>query len=683
MEGSSALPLTVSPMDVMPPPPELLNGDHEQKRSQETGYVYDTTMMLHKELRPPNDDGSPNPEVPMRIKGIWESFRVAGLIPDRMVQLPVRDVTRSEVLLVHSEDLWDRVDAIQHMSEDMIISSASYYEHLSLYVHPLTTKCALLSCGSTIEAALAVATGKVRNAFAIVRPPGHHAEPEEHMGFCFFNNVSVAARVIQEETDCKRILILDWDVHHGNGTQRAFWDDPTVLYISLHRYDGGSFYPGGNFGSMEMVGEGAGVGYCVNIPWPEKGMGDADYLYAFQQLVMPIAYEFAPDMVIISAGFDAAEGDILGECHVSPAGYAHMTHMLSSLAGGKVCVALEGGYNVDSISKSALAVAKVLLGENPPSLPSAVASEVAVETVWLCGRVQSRYWRSIVPKVIEPRDVVEQPTYTMSEILKLHRARHMYTTHQLMDVPLHDSALNEMYSGQVLVSPDIYLNKRAILVFLHDFGDLHVDLRGLGSADMNLEKSYLVDASDSVVAWAKRQGWAICDINVLAKPLKPKLDDKEQKTTEKRLAGILEYIWDNYVQLSECRNVVLMSYGMGTMTIASLLKSRAVNKKVRAVVHVLGYDSWPSLGGAPADVIQWYKQNSLSLIPKDHPGLLVKRLRGRLGEFQTYEETRLTKTLGQGLPTIDAFIQSRLADMNGAVNGGAAHVNGDVPMVVV
>lgn len=151
-----------------------------------------------------------------------------------------------------------------------------------------------------------------------------------------------------------------------------------------------------------MVGEAPGLGKTVNIPWPGPGFGDADYLYAFQKIVMPIAYEFAPDLVIISAGFDAAEGDELGQCLVTPPAYGHMTHMLCALAGGKVVVALEGGYNLDAISHSSLAVAQVLLGETPPELPALQASEVATEVVHQVARVQSRYWKSIDVKACGP-----------------------------------------------------------------------------------------------------------------------------------------------------------------------------------------------------------------------------------------------------------------------------------------
>ena len=147
---------------------------------------------------------------------------------------------------------------------------------------------------------------------------------------------AIAARHAQRVRGMERVAIVDWDVHHGNGTQRIFWNDSNVLYISLHRYENGTFYPGTTFGNYDQVGGPDALGTSVNVPWPCTGMGDADYLHAFQQCILPIAYEFAPDLVIVSAGFDAADGDVLGGCRVSPTGYAHMTHQLAALAGGRL-----------------------------------------------------------------------------------------------------------------------------------------------------------------------------------------------------------------------------------------------------------------------------------------------------------------------------------------------------------
>lgn len=231
------------------------------------------------------------------------------------------------------------------------------------------------------------------NAVALVRPPGHHAETNVCMGFCYYNNAALAAYAAlnrkyqysaaasissespehsnpsheqheREQNPIRRVLIVDWDVHHGNGTQRIFEDDPRVLYISLHRYP---FYP--NTGAYNEVGKGEGVGYTVNIGWPEGGVGDVEYLAAFRQIIMPIAEQFNPDLVLISAGFDAALGDPLGGCCLTPVGYAHMTHQLLSLAKGKLMLILEGGYNLKSIASSAEACIRIMLGEEPPPLP--------------------------------------------------------------------------------------------------------------------------------------------------------------------------------------------------------------------------------------------------------------------------------------------------------------------------
>ncbi|KTF73398.1 hypothetical protein cypCar_00032786 [Cyprinus carpio] len=177
-----------------------------------------------------------------------------------------------------------------------------------------------MAVGCVIEVAFKVAAGELKNGFAVVRPPGHHAEESTAMGFCFFNSVAITAKLLQQKLGVGKILIIDWDIHHGNGTQQAFYNDPNVLYISLHRYDDGNFFPGS--GAPEEVGAGPGEGFNVNIAWTggvEPPMGDVEYLTAFRTVVMPIANEFSPDVVLVSAGFDAVEG------HQSPLGGYNVT----------------------------------------------------------------------------------------------------------------------------------------------------------------------------------------------------------------------------------------------------------------------------------------------------------------------------------------------------------------------
>ncbi|KJE94768.1 hypothetical protein, variant [Capsaspora owczarzaki ATCC 30864] len=230
-----------------------------------------------------------------------------------------------------------------------------------------TGRAARLSSGCLLQLTSLVIQNEIVNGFAVIRPPGHHAEANEAMGFSFFNNVSIAAAAAKAH-GMKRILIVDWDIHHGNGTQNIFYNDPSVLYLSLHRHDDGNFYP--YTGDADECGAGEGVGKNVNIPWRGNGaMGNNEYLAAFYYVVMPIARQFNPELVFISAGFDAAEGDLIGNYKVTPAGFARMTAWLKELAGGKVILALEGGYDLNSLSTCATACIRVLLGEQPPPIP--------------------------------------------------------------------------------------------------------------------------------------------------------------------------------------------------------------------------------------------------------------------------------------------------------------------------
>nr|XP_048317319.1 histone deacetylase 6 isoform X3 [Myodes glareolus] len=367
-----------------------------------TGLVYDEKMMSHCNLW-----DNHHPETPQRILRIMCHLEELGLAA-RCLILPVRPAMDAELLTCHSAEYVERVRATEKMKTRELHREGASFD--SIYICPSTFTCAQLATGAACRLVEAVLSGEVLNGIAIVRPPGHHAERDAACGFCFFNSVAVAARHAQAIAGrALRILIVDWDVHHGNGTQHMFEDDPSVLYMSLHRYDRGTFFPMGDEGASSQVGRAAGTGFTVNVPWNGPRMGDADYLTAWHRLVLPIAYEFNPELVLVSAGFDAAQGDPLGGCQVTPEGYAHLTHLLMGLASGRIILILEGGYNLASISESMAACTHSLLGDPPPPLtslrppqPGALAS--ITETI----QVHRRYWRSL--RMMRMEDKEECPS---------------------------------------------------------------------------------------------------------------------------------------------------------------------------------------------------------------------------------------------------------------------------------
>ncbi len=253
-----------------------------------------------------------------------------------------RAATVEELGAVHDRDYIHRVEeacrgGVRALDPDTIISTASYEE-------------ARLATGAVLTAIDRVVDGSIRNAFCAVRPPGHHAERDRAMGFCLFNNVAVGARYAQNHHALGNILIVDWDVHHGNGTQNMFYTDPTVFYFSLHQE---YHYPG--TGHREQEGKDAGIGFTRNIPMA-AGSGDGEYQEAFDQVLMPAAAAFKPDLILISAGFDGHVGDPLAGIGLTEAGFSYMTDSLVCLAkahcGGRLVSVLEGGYNLSALQQS-------------------------------------------------------------------------------------------------------------------------------------------------------------------------------------------------------------------------------------------------------------------------------------------------------------------------------------------
>ncbi|KAM3872288.1 histone deacetylase 6 [Diretmus argenteus] len=356
-----------------------------------TGLLYDERMMEHLNMW-----DSHHPEQPQRISKIFNKHQELGLV-DRCQRIPARLATEEELAMCHGADHIGLIKATAVMKPRDLHRLAD--EHDSIFINNQSYQSALLAAGGCCSAAERVLTGQVNNGVAIVRPPGHHAERDAPCGFCFFNTAAITARYAQSITHNAplRVLILDWDVHHGNGIQHIFEDDDSVLYISLHRYDNGTFFPSSEEAGSDRVGVGRGVGFNVNVAWNGGRMGDSDYLAAFHQVVMPIATEFNPGLVLVSAGFDAARGDPLGGYQVTPEGYAHLTHLLMSLAGGRVLLILEGGYNLSSISDSMAMCTSVLLGDAPPPLvtPLPPPHRCAAMTINEVIRHQAPYWRSL------------------------------------------------------------------------------------------------------------------------------------------------------------------------------------------------------------------------------------------------------------------------------------------------
>ena len=320
----------------------------------------------------------PHPERPERIRCMMEYFNILGLMTN-VQRIEGREASERELRAVHTE---------RHIASIFKNSDESHDDDMEGCVD--TPLAARVAAGTTIETVLAVATGRADNAVAIVRPPGHHAEADSAMGFCCFNNVAIAVRAAQQaKCGVERVLVVDWDVHHGNGTQNIFYDDPSVLTFSIHRRDR-SFYPPSGF--PDETGKDKGAGFNVNVGWSQKGMGDADYLLAFSRVLVPLAYQFNPDLVIVSAGFDASSGDPLGGCEVTPAGFAHLTALLQGVSRGKLVLVQEGGYNLKQITRCFAACLRVLRGEAPPPLEDRYPKDAAYDDILRTEQALSKFW---------------------------------------------------------------------------------------------------------------------------------------------------------------------------------------------------------------------------------------------------------------------------------------------------
>ena len=315
-----------------------------------TAYVYHPIYLAH--------DLPSHPENARRLQRILDTLEREGVLA-RLVHLEPRPATIEELTRVHRAEHVARVEKKAQAGGGYLDSDT--------YMTADSFEAACMAAGGLVRAVEAVLSGEITNGFALVRPPGHHATPERSMGFCIFNNVAVGARAALASGDAERVLIVDFDVHHGNGTQAIFERDPAVFYVSTHQYP---FYPG--TGDWREIGFGEGEGTVLDVPLP-VGVGDAGFAQVFAELVWPLAERFDPDLILVSAGYDAHWNDPLAFMNLSLTGYAWLGQDLVKMAGqlcdGRIVFALEGGYQLDVLAYGVLNACSAMLGEDMISDP--------------------------------------------------------------------------------------------------------------------------------------------------------------------------------------------------------------------------------------------------------------------------------------------------------------------------
>jgi acetoin utilization deacetylase AcuC-like enzyme len=322
------------------------------------GVLMTSVYVTHPRYNEHNLPG--HPEHAGRIRAIWSQMDISGL-SDRMKSLEPEMVSEELILTVHTEEFVEMLRWIDATKQQHVHFDPDTYGGPTVY------QIARLGAGGVVLAVDEVMGGYAKNALAAVRPPGHHAMPDHAMGFCILGNVPIAARHAQKAYGIKRVMIVDYDVHHGNGTEAMFYDDDSVYFISTHQ---SPFYPG--TGALTDTGTGKGKGCTLNIPLA-AGHGDESYEALYQEVVWPAAERFKPELILVSAGFDSHWTDPIAGMRLSLTGYAHITRelikMADQLCGGKIVFALEGGYNLDALGHGVVNIGHALLGSTTVSDP--------------------------------------------------------------------------------------------------------------------------------------------------------------------------------------------------------------------------------------------------------------------------------------------------------------------------
>ena len=334
-------------------------------KKRKIGFCFDERMLLHR------DSKHVHQECPERAMSVYINL-VLKELTNKLVRIQCEEAKEEDLLLVHTKEYIDKIKEIsENNSKNKNVTNHNLSEKDS-YDNFATFESAKLATGSLIEICKNILSKKIEHGYAIIRPPGHHADMSTAKGFCIFNSVAVAVKYILNKNNKAKIAVLDWDVHHGDGTQAIFYKDKNPLFISIHRHDSGKFYPF-KTGFVKEKGEENGLGYNINIPLDTKCaiskgpscIGDAEYMNIFERIVIPILKEYNPDIIFISCGYDAGENDFSGCLKCSPFAYAFMTERLLSL-NKNLIFALEGGYTLDTIKRMSETTIRTLLGEEIP-----------------------------------------------------------------------------------------------------------------------------------------------------------------------------------------------------------------------------------------------------------------------------------------------------------------------------
>jgi len=341
--------------------------------------VSDPLFLRHA---PPQD----HPERPQRFEAVRRAIDESGL-GEALVESGAEAVDPPLLEAVHHPEYVRLVERTASAGGGMLDPDT--------FVGADSHTVARAAAGGAVAAVSAVAAGRAESAFALVRPPGHHALPDRGMGFCLFNNAALAAVAARDRFGMRKILLVDWDVHHGNGTQAIFWRDPTVLYVSTHQEN---WYPW--TGAWEEVGEGEGEGFTLNVPLPPE-TGDEGYRLIFEEVVVPLAGAFRPDLVLISAGYDSHFADPLSAMLVTAAGFRAMTDLVVEAAGrgaGRLALVLEGGYDLPGLATSVVATLEVLTRRTARTPPPAhrfteVPYPMIRERIRRARGIALNYWR--------------------------------------------------------------------------------------------------------------------------------------------------------------------------------------------------------------------------------------------------------------------------------------------------